>query len=697
MAKRLWLEKYHEKRDFGDSPEPRDQSAEPRSGPPVFVVHRHEARHLHYDLRLEMDGVLVSFAIPKGFSFIPEDKHLAVHTEDHPLAYESFEGTIPKGNYGAGTMTIWDRGTYEVVKSSDGRAAVEAGKLEVRLFGGRLRGEWHLVRTTRSPKDWLLFKYRDRFSRAKSEPPLPTDFTRRAPASAPQRPRAMTACVGKEPFSENGWWFELEFSGRRTLISIARDEIRYIDAMGKRAPIKMPELERELAAVHSERCVLDGVLTVLDSGGRPSRERLEHALAAGDDSEVVFQAFDVLYYEEWSLREEPLRQRKQILRALIPPKIAERPLTHLQYVDSIPTRGEELFAVIEQGGLPGMVAKREDSRYRSGERSDWVRITNAKQSASERSLWEELPRSAERSIRTRAKLTRLDKIYWPEDGITKGQLLEYYDRIADTLLPYLRDRPLHMRRFPEGIHGESFYHKNVTKQLPSWVATAPVREPREGKDDDGKPVRYVLCQDRDTLLYLVNLGSIDLHPWFSRHDALLNPDWAIIDLDPSGTDFQPVITIAKAVGKLLRGAGLRPVAKTSGASGLHIYIPVVRQYTYEQTSMFCEAVARLVAREHPNISTVERSVSRRQGKLYIDYLQNKRGQTIVPPYVVRPQPGGTVSTPLDWDEVNSSLHPSQFTLANVPTRVEQLGDLFRPALDDPQDLAIAIDALNPRG
>lgn len=691
MAKRLWLEKYREKRDFDESPEPSGGHEVDREGPPVFVIHRHEARHLHYDLRLEADGVLISFAIPKGFSFAPEDKHLAVHTEDHPLAYETFEGVIPKGNYGAGTMLIWDTGTYELTKGEDVRAAVEAGKLEIRLFGHRVRGEWHLVRTQRSPKDWLLFKHRDRFARERKEPGFPLDLSGLERQAPPKRPRAMIAERAEAPFSETGWWFELDFDGARVLIALDRGEAKYFDVGGKRCAYSLPRLERELAAVHADRALLDGVLTVLDDGGRPNRTLLDAELASGDDSNVVFQAFDLLFWEEWSLRDLPLRERKRALKSVLPNKVGGRPATAIQFVDSIPTRGEEFFAVLEQGGLPGMIAKEESSRYRSGTRGEWRRVSVQGRSKSPRHLFEELPDGGERKIRTKAKLTHLDKVYWPEDGITKGQLLDYYDRIADSLLPYLRDRPLHMRRFPEGIHGESFYHKNVTKQLPSWVATTPVKE------REGETVRYVMCQDRDTLLYLVNLGSIDLHPWFSRCDALLQPDWAIIDLDPGGDDFAPVVTIAKAVGKLLRGAGLRPLAKTSGASGLHIYVPVIRQYTYEQTSMFCEAVARLVAREHSGIATVERSVAKRQGKLYIDYLQNKRGQTIVPPYVVRPQPGATVSTPLDWDEVNSDLHPSQFTIFDLPDRLERRGDLFRPALDDPQDLAPAIVALDPRG
>jgi bifunctional non-homologous end joining protein LigD len=255
------------------------------------------------------------------------------------------------------------------------------------------------------------------------------------------------------------------------------------------------------------------------------------------------------------------------------------------------------------------------------------------------------------------------------------------------IVPYLRDRPIHLLRYPEGIEGESFYHKKV-EHLPDWVPTIQVRE------KDGEPIHYAVCNDRETLLYMINLGSIDLHPWMSRHDHLESPDWAILDLDPTVDDFSKVIRIARSIGKLLRGAGLRPLLKTSGASGLHIYVPLARGYTYEQSRMFCELVARMMVREHKEIATVERSVAKRRDLVYIDYLQNIKEQTVVPAYVARPVPGANVSAPLDWDELESELSPSMFNIFNMPERLERLGDLFRGVLDDPQGLRPALEALS---
>jgi bifunctional non-homologous end joining protein LigD len=245
-----------------------------------------------------------------------------------------------------------------------------------------------------------------------------------------------------------------------------------------------------------------------------------------------------------------------------------------------------------------------------------------------------------------------------------------------------------MLRYPDGIYGKHFYQKNVTGRIPDWVPTVLLNE------EDGEEVRYVVCNDRDTLLHLVNLGSIDLHPWHSRVDDLESPDFAIIDLDPSEVNFAKVVRLAQTIGKILHGAGLRPLLKTSGATGMHVYVPLVRGYSYEQARMFCEIVARMTVREHKEIATVERVVAKRDTRVYVDFGQNRREQTIAPPYAVRPVPGATVSAPLDWDELTTKLHPSQFHLRNVPERVSRLGDLFRAALDDPQDLSEAIESLS---
>jgi bifunctional non-homologous end joining protein LigD len=359
------------------------------------------------------------------------------------------------------------------------------------------------------------------------------------------------------------------------------------------------------------------------------------------------------------------------------------------YVDHVVERGEELAELVARGGLAGVIAKRAAAPRAAGASPDWMEIRAAGGAPVTGSVHDALAEGAPRRP-SRVKFSNRNKIYWPAEGITKGQLLDWYDRMADVIVPYLRDRPVHMLRYPDGIEGKFFYHKNVADRMPDWVKTVVVKE------EGGEEVRYVVCNDRDTLLQLVNLGSIDLHPWLSRTDEPEKPDWAIIDLDPSDDDFSKPVRIARTVGKVLHGAGLRPCLKTSGKTGLHIYIPLVRRYSYEQARMFCEVVARMAVVEHKDIATVERNPAKRGSKVYVDFGQNRREQTVVPPYVVRPVPGASVSAPLDWDELSGRVHPSELNLETVPERLERLGDLFRGALTDLQELEPAIEALGNR-
>ena len=668
------IDTYRKKRDFARTPEPPpDAPVHERTA--SFVVHRHEARRLHYDLRLEMAGVLKSWAVPKGFSYDPKVKKLAVRTEDHPLAYFDFEGVIPKGEYGGGTMTIWDRGRYELLKADDGPKAVEAGKLEIRLEGMKLRGEWHLVRTRSEKGEWILFKARDRYARDESEKPPFFDLSGAEPAPLPERFAAMTFGEETAPFSDPEWLFEAELAGRRAALRLEGGEPNLVGT-----PAALPEIVEEARSLRAENAYLDGVLVVTDETERPSKEELERRLAGETNKPVVFYAFDLLYYEEWDVRPLPLLERKDILRTLLPS------LDHVLFVDHVRGRGEELCRVTEAAGLPAVLAKRASSRYTSGPSPDWRRIPLAGHaSVATESLTEALRLRAPKG--RKIPFTNLDKVLWPEDGLTKGDLIRYYEQVADVLLPYLYERPCHMLRYPDGIHGKAFYQKDAPSHLPDWVETEAIRS-----ESKGAAIRYIIVNDRDTLLVMANLASIDLHPWLSKRRTPDEPDWAVFDLDPDGSPFADVVKIARTLGKVLRGIGLRPYVKTSGATGIHIYVPVRPGYTYDQTRQFTEAVAILVAKEHEDIATVERVVSRRRGKVYIDFLQNRKGQTIVPPYAVRPRPKAPVSTPLDWDELELDLDPTAFNLRTILPRIEKRGDLFEGTLRDRQDLLPAIEA-----
>ncbi|MEZ4651507.1 MAG: non-homologous end-joining DNA ligase [Candidatus Eisenbacteria bacterium] len=744
------IEEYRRKRRFDRTPEPPAGPADD-SGPAeerrVFVIHRHEARRLHYDLRLEMDGVLRSWAVPKGFSYDPQEKKLAVQTEDHPIEYEDFHGVIPKGEYGAGTMTIWDRGTY-TFRNRDAEQGVPKGKLELILYGRRLRGEWHMVKTKKEEHGWLLFKSRDPYARSAeesagadlqaavpaampwSDPETETSFLARTyegeafgtAATGPEGTGAATGPeategtasdreeVGKpnraksaarsartlsdpkpmlpgkrltEPFADPDWLFEMGFEGQRVWLVKQADEIE-IRVGKKEIAAGFPEVVRDARKIRAERVVIDGMMVALDDGGRPSSVALEERLLGTNERQVQIYVFDMIYFEEYDVRAVPLIERKAQLASILPT------LRTLQFVDHVPGNGETLARAMSQSGLTLMIGKRTTSSYESGKSKDWVEIPVLPVGdARRRSLGEALAEGIHLKPKDeRIRFTNLKKVYWPDEGFTKGDLVAYYEQIAEFILPYLIDRPVHLYRFPDGIEGEAFYQHEAPGHLPQWFDTIPI--PSGSKERD---VPHMVVTDRSSLLYLINLGSIDLHPWLSHRPTLGSPDWAVIDLDPKEAPFTDVVKIARAVKKILDAIGLRAGLKTSGSTGLHIFIPIAPGYDYDQARGFAEALARVVAKEQKDIATVERVTRHRKSKVYVDFLQNRQGQTVVPAYVVRPKPGATVSTPLHWEELESPFTPADFHIRNVPQRLAKVGDLFRPYLGLHQDLLPALERL----
>jgi bifunctional non-homologous end joining protein LigD len=278
-------------------------------------------------------------------------------------------------------------------------------------------------------------------------------------------------------------------------------------------------------------------------------------------------------------------------------------------------------------------------------------------------------------------------VYWPTEGYRKGDLLRYYFTVAPTLLPYLQGRPLILKRHPNGITGQSFYQHDVDT-VPDFVNTFST--PAES----GKVVDYAVCNNLATLLYLVNLGTIAQNPWHSRVQSIDRPEWIVFDLDPHEVEFAAVQELALGLKDLLDRLGLASYPKTSGASGMHVYVPIASLYRYGQVAQFAEVVARHVVEKYPQLGTLERSLKKRKGgRIYFDHLQNARGKSVVAPYSVRAQPWATVSTPLTWAEVGHPLNPFEFTLATLPQRLTQRGDLFAPVLAQKQDLSAAIEKL----
>jgi bifunctional non-homologous end joining protein LigD len=948
------LETYRQKRRFEQTPEPKGAEAAP-SGEPRFVVQEHHARRVHWDLRLEMEGVLRSWAVPKGPSLDPVDKRLAVLVEDHPLEYGEFEGIIPEGNYGAGTVMLWDRGTYECLEGDPGEA-FRRGKLTLVLHGEKLRGEFHFVRTKRNEgRDWLLFKGKDEFAvspyaprgtrsvktgrtieeiradqdarwTSSAPPPRPTAASTathpRAPAppvTPPPRPaqsgrrrggpttaskeaqdspdpfpepfRPMLSQLAERPFSRDGWLFEIKWDGVRALAFMRRrgaaQDVALYSRTLHRLNAPFPEIVQALAAMDQSSVVLDGEIFAPDEQGRPDFVRLQqrvHLSAEADVRQaaeriaVLYVVFDCLYLNGRDLRGAPLEERRRALESLeLPPNMLRS--------DAVLGDGHTLFEAARQHGLEGIIAKRATSPYRPGIRSaDWQKIKVRKRleavvggftggkgqrkgtfgalvlgqydpaggalvhigqtggglrDADLRLLQQRLqplvtntcpfkqppktlqpatwveprvvveveyseftpdgvlrapvylgirddieasevrwtppapaadseapamaaPRPAAASSNedrptrraqkpgatpsapTRAAkedgrrtggrapvpsgppvaFTNLDKVFFPELKLTKGDVIEYYRRIAPSILPHLRDRPLTLRRWPNGIHGDDFFQKDV-EDPPAYA-----RSVRVWSADGKRDLRLVICDDEPTLLWLAQMGCIEMHAWFSRitplpgrgrdrpgttfagseeaieRSTLNYPDFVVLDIDPflfpegkgptkrhgefdpdyTHKGFEAARTAALLLGTALDGLGLRSFVKTSGKTGLHVFIPIERRYTYEQTHAFAKTMTTWLASQHPDTLTTAWSVRDRVGKVFLDYNQNLRGKTLASVYSLRPVPEATVSVPVTWEELRAGVDPLQWTIATVFDRLERVGDLWAKILDAAQPI-----------
>src|SRR5216110_1551762 len=832
------LAQYRAKRAFDETPEPGGLVPQPGPQPGgLFIVHMHDATRLHWDLRLEMDGVLKSWAVPKGPSANLADKRLAVKVEDHPLEYGDFEGIIPEGNYGAGAVIVWDRGRW--VPLEDPVEGMRKGKLLFELQGYKLKGKWTLVKLKKGEKEWLLIKEKDAYVSADSALPpesvlsgltveeLKAGKDRAAPVlkalarlKAPRRAvtvaeaEPMLAETREQPFSKPGWLFELKLDGYRVRAGREQAEARLLTRKGNDISAAFPELARALAALPFEGFILDAELVVPDEAGRPSFQRLQNRVRVSRGLEVrrgavetpaVLYVFDLLAFEGYDLRPLSLEQRKALLEQIVPR------VGPLKYLSHFEKDGEALYEQVVKMGLEGIVAKKADAPYRAGRSPNWLKIradrtddfvvvgfTRPKGSRSgfgaldlgahqdgklvyggrvgsgftdaelkdvsaalERGIrptpafsgpvptdaghtWVEPALIAEvrykewtdegllrqpvfvrfrddkpvteiakrdagsemrdaeppvalthpesRISHPEVKFSNLDKVFWPEAGYTKGDLIEYYRAVSQWMLPYLADRPLVLTRFPDGITGKSFFQKDAPEYAQAFVRTVTI-----WSEDSQRDLDYFVCDNESSLLYIANMAAILLHVWSSRVATLEKPDWCILDLDPKEAPFTDVVTVAKAVQALCDDIGLPTGIKTSGSTGLHVLIPLGRQVTYEQSRTLGGLLARVIAAELPEIATVTRQVQKRDGKVYLDYVQNGHGRLLVAPFSARPLPGAPVSMPLRWSEVTPKLDIKKFTIKTAPTRMKNLEqDPLRSVLALKPDLVHSLEQLHDR-
>jgi bifunctional non-homologous end joining protein LigD len=839
------LQQYRAKRKFPETPEPAG-TVGPGSGPLRFVAQKHLASRMHFDLRLEVDGTLRSWAVPKGPSIELEEKRLAVMVEDHPLDYMHFEGIIPKGNYGAGTVMVWDAGTYHVFGITNRQKSEQAvrdglrkGRLHVVLHGRKLKGEYGLIRMKKDDeKSWLFFKKGSVGSQWPSgedrsvlsgrtmdeiaqgakpaEPSSEFDLSDAPKASMPRKVKPMLATPVAAAFDRAGWLFELKWDGYRAIAEIDKGRVRLYSRNFQSFEKRFAPIVESLEHLGHD-AVLDGEVVALDVHGKPSFHLLQEHAKARPES-LVYEVFDLLHLDGHDLRNCPLVRRRELLALLV------ADLPNIRCSQPIREHGRALFDAVSANGLEGIVAKEAGSKYREGVRSkSWLKIkTSRRQTAviggftepkgsrtglgalvlgvyengdlvhigdagsgfTEKGLsalrarldeleqktcpfkkrpkpkgrvhwvqpllvcevafaeWSDdghmrfpvfvglrededastvqrnMPQPVDLVVTSSAaatknagvpaakgidvkqrpnrqetidghvvSLTNQHKVYWPHDGCTKGDLVDYYRQVASFILPYLNNRPLSLNRHPNGIQGESFFQRDVSNQPPpGWVQTAELTA-------DGKRVRSVLCQDEATLAYLANLGCIELNPWNSRVGSLDSPDYVVLDLDPEDVSFESVIETAQAIRKVLDRIGAEARCKTSGKRGLHIYIPFGPPHGHDQAKHFAELIANIVHAKLPAVTSLVRSPGSRQGRVYLDYLQNGKGKTLAAAYSVRPHPGATVSTPLKWTEVRRGLDPASFTIKTMPKRLGTVGDLWKPVLGPTIDLPACLERL----
>ena len=898
------LEQYRAKRDFTRTDEPPPRAAAPqRAGPLTFVVQKHAARRLHYDFRLEVDGVLKSWPIPNGPSYTHGERRLAVMVEDHPLEYATFEGVIARGEYGAGQVIVWDCGIY--APEDHGRPCVERaraeqlvregiqrGRLGIFLQGHKLRGGWTLVHT--EDKNWLFIKKDDAFadashdvlaedrsvlsgvsiedlvagsrpSRAGALLPDPAHMSESRRSPLPRLLSPMLPSIAERPFSNSSWLFEPKLDGYRVLATIEGNDVRLASRRGLDCSSEYPWLVDALRQQPYRETVLDGEIVALNDQGRPSFQLLQNRNGEPRPF-LLYYVFDLLYRDGYDVRGVPLEQRKALLRCSL------MPTERVRIVETFVEDGESLYAVAQQQGMEGVVAKRRDSRYETGKRSEaWLKIKathseefviggytvgsgaradtfgslvvghyrngaarltyvgHAGSGFDERTLKSvytrlqslrtdecpfdgEVPKwgmwrrpgkvdgpitwvkpdlvaqvkfaektsdgilrapvflglredKAARDVvpldvvappsrnpspvltaaepgaviqelteHTGDKLmlnvegheiafSNLNKVFWPAHGtqraLTKRDLVVYFARVAAYVLPHLRDRPLTLVRFPNGIHGGHFYQKHYEQPLPNFVETTWLYSDQNKGDGE-----YIRINNLPTLLWLGQLADIELHTWYSRvnpagdaeglpttfagsienmQQSVLNyPDFVVFDLDPylySGKEargeepelhpegFAATCQVALWLKEMLDGIGLRSFVKTTGRTGLHIYAPIQRTLDHHATHTICETLARFLVQQHPREVTIEWAVDKRKGKVFADYNQNVRGKTLASIYSPRVLPWAAVSMPLRWDEVGRGVFPTDFTILSAPDRLRQVGDLWADILDAKMDLA----------
>ncbi len=763
------LKTYKSKRNFEKTLEP--EAKIKKGGKKLrFAVQHHLASRDHFDFRLEWEGVLLSWAVPKGPSFNVNDKRLAIKVEDHPYDYRNFEGTIPKGEYGGGVVMLWDEGFYE--PKTDFNEGLNKGSLKFTLLGKRLKGSWSLIKIADEKADsWLMIKEKDEYAKdsdgiSEFSTSIKTGRTMEEIDEGEEKeiknpfdyaPVELAKLISVPPSSDD-YIFEVKYDGYRIVSYIENDSVKLLTRNGQDYTSKFRSLADSLLSFGDGRCmVLDGEVVVIDQKGKTDFQALQNQIKKPLGNRLSYMVFDLLALDGEDIRKKPLTQRKKLLQELF-----YKPVDNIHFSSHVIGKGKECFEDACRAGMEGIVGKIANSPYLGSRSGNWVKIkcdnrqefviggftlsdkksegisalllgvyecdklvyagragtgfkesnalslaeefskisieispfsTSIKKGTNERIFWlkpkmvaeikfaewtkeNQLRQASFKGIRTdknpkdvvrenksrlsesegkvkmekpdfnEIKITSKDKIIYQNPKTTKGEVIEYYKKVSNLMLPYLKNRLLSIVRCPKGVAGTCFFKKHPNETSKGIV---PFSIEKDGKEAE----EYFYINNEEGIIYEAQNGTLEFHFWGSTVDNLEKPDFMVFDLDPDeGMDIGKLREGVSDLKEVLDSLGLKSFLKTSGGKGFHIAVPFKPSINWDVFYDFSKKVANLMTGKWPDKYTDNVRKNKRTDKIYIDYLRNGRGSTCVAPYSLRAKEGAKVSMPIRWEDLN---------------------------------------------
>ncbi len=662
------LQKYNQQRDFEKTPEPEAKKEDSKPDSPFFVVQQHSASNLHYDFRFSYKKSLKSWALPKGPSLRPSEKRLALRTEDHPIDYAGFEGVIPEGQYGAGEVIVWDRGPIKI--KGKVKKGLKEGQLHFRLKGQKLRGAFDLIRIDGDDgpegERWILVKNKDKHAQTddrrksvtKAEPESVLsgkkiqeiheetlacekkigEFEGVRRKKVPRKLQPSLPISVDRPPEGKDWIHERDWEGRRLLVEKRGGKVSLLSRDREDWTDRFPELVEEIGNLCEYDFIIDGAVVVLDENNRSDARLLREWLKNKGGGDLRFCVFDVLHLLKHDLRKTPLRERKKILEHWFYERRSQRHFVHASHYSA--EDGTECLAQAYRNGWEGIVSKRVDSTYEEGRNRSWQKTKCVPISHPTRTM---------------------DR----PSGATKGDIAAYYAMAGQVILPFLAGRPLTLVRCPGGREDSCFFQKHFDSSVPESVDTVEIPE-KSGKGT------YGVVASVAGLVSLAQWGAVEIHSWGSRADHDDFPRQLVFDLDPGkGVRWTTVLEGARRLREILEHLGLTSFVKTTGGKGLHVCVPLARSADWDGAREFCRRVAMHLQKEDPAKFIAKATKSERRGKVFVDYLRNSRGATVVVPYSLRARPGLPVSVPLDWEELDADLRSDHWNIGNIEDRLPE--------------------------